>query len=142
MNWLKKFTIVFILIAVFNLVTYSIDLIIHNGRESFLFIYPTLIINVGFIYWIGFVGFSKPKLLFNVFKLIENTTETFAGDLKHKLHNAMTIEEVYKNANLTLTELATQLEFHPKTLSKYINEVHHMNFSEFLNFHRIEKVKE
>lgn len=141
--WLRRFIILFIIIHLIGLVLFSIDLLLHNGQETFEFSYPNLIINVAFIYWIGVVGFTKPKQLFQVFR-IENTPKK--GILKKvvgkKLKVAIQEDEVYKNPNLSLEQLALKIEISPRELSKYINEVHQMNFSEFLNFHRIEKVKE
>jgi len=140
LHWLKTFVWVFISIHTFALLTYIVDLSIHNGIESFEFLYPQLIVNVAYIYWIGYIGFTHPKVLFTQFKVHANTPAV-NPQLHRKLTTAIS-EEVYTNANLTLTDLATQLDVSPKELSGYINEVHHMNFSEFLNFHRVEKVKQ
>ena len=139
-SWLKRFVWVFILINIFALIIFSSDLIIHKGKETFLFIYPLLIINVAYIYWIGFIGFSKPKYLFNIFKTNRESSER-SIEIDNKLQLAMQEDELFTNANLSLTELAFKLEIHPKELSSYINEIHQMNFSEYLNIHRIEKVK-
>jgi len=142
-SWLMGFIILFIIIHIIAVLLFSIDLIIHNGQETFQFVYPILIINVVFIYWIGIIGFTKPKQLFNVFK-IENTfkKEIKKKEISEKLNRVIHENEVYKNPNLTLEQLALIIEISPRELSKYINEIHQMNFSEFLNFHRIEKIKE
>lgn len=142
-DWLKRFVVLFTIIHCIDLFLFSTDLIIHDGQETFTFLYPTLIINVVFIYWIGIIGFAKPKHLFNVFK-IENASkkEMIKREIIEKLNVALDQNEVYKNSNLTLEQLALTLEISPRELSKHINEVHQMNFSEFLNFHRIKKVKE
>lgn len=141
-GWLMGFIILFTVMHIIGLLLFSIDLIIHNGQETFQFLYPNLIINVAFIYWIGIIGFTKPKHLFNVFK-IENRAKTaiLKREITEKLNTAIHKNEVYKNPNLTLEQLALTIEISPRELSKYINEIHQMNFSEFLNFHRIEKVK-
>jgi AraC-like DNA-binding protein len=142
-GWLKGFIILFISIHIIGFFLFSIDLIIHKGQETFLFLYPSLIINVAFIYWIGIIGFTKPKHLFNAFK-IENTSkkDTIKKEIAEKLNIAINMNEVYKNPNLTLEQLALTIEISPRELSKHINEIQQMNFSEFLNSHRIEKVKE
>lgn len=140
-SWLRKFVWVFILINIFALAIFCSDLIIHKGRETFLFTYPQLIVIVAYIYWIGFIGFTKPKYLFNLFRINTESTRN-SIEIDKKLMHAIHEEEVYTNANLTLTELASQLDVPPKELSTYINEIHQMNFSEYLNFHRVEKVKQ
>lgn len=140
--WLQKFSLLFIGIAAFNLISFITDLIIHDGKESLLFIYPSLILHVGFIYWIGYIGFAKPKLLFNTFKNTNITSKDFTADFRQKLDAAINSVEIYTNPNLTLAEFASEIDSTPKQLSKYINEVHQMNFSEYLNLHRIKKVKQ
>lgn len=142
LEWLIKFTRVFLLMMLFELILFAIDLSIHNGQESFMFMYPFLIINVAFIYWIGYIGFLKPNLIINSFRL---KTEIIEGEkaqlIKQKLNHAIEVDEIYKNANLTISEFALQLQISTKELSNYINQIHDKNFSEFLNHHRIEKVK-
>ena len=141
LKWLKKFTTMFLGMMVFELCLFSVDLIIHNGQESFLFMYPSLIINVAFIYWIGYLGFVKPKRIINSFK--NNSIENNKAEIiQQKLKQAIEVDEIYKNANLTISECALYTNISSKDLSNYINEVHGVNFSEYLNFYRIEKVKE
>lgn len=140
-SWLKKFVLVFVFINLFDFIIFAIDLIIHDGKESFPFLYPQLIVNVAYIYWIGFIGFTKPKSLFNTFKMNSESVEK-SDEIGEKLNIAIKQDEQHTNANLTLTELASILEINPKDLSTHINEIHQMNFSEYLNFHRVEKVKQ
>ena len=61
--------------------------------------------------------------------------------LQKKIENAIN-NGIYTNPNLTLTDFSKIINTPSKELSKYINEVYQMNFSEFLNFHRVEKVKQ
>jgi len=143
LKWLKKLTRIFLLMMLLDLILFCIDLSIHNGQESFLFMYPSLIINVAFIYWIGYVGFIKPNHIINSYQVKTAVTENEKVKIiKQQLKKAIEIDEVYKNPNLTITELALKLDVSSKELSNYINQYHGKNFSEFLNYHRIEKVKE
>lgn len=141
MQWLNRLIVVFIIISVIKIILFAIDLIYHYGQESWLFLYPTLFMNVAFIYWIGFIGFTKPKILFNLFKINRSISDSRHLEIEQKLLEAMQKHEVFKNPSLSISSLATQLEIPVKALSHYINEIHQMNFSEFLNYHRIEKVK-
>lgn len=142
LEWLKKFTTLFLLIMLFEIILFVIDLSIHNGKESFLFMYPFLIINVAFIYWIGYIGFIKPNLIINAFKLkIDNIESEKEKLIKQKLKHVIEVDEIYKNPNLTISEFAIKLDISTKELSNYINQFHGKNFSEFLSYHRIEKVK-
>jgi AraC-like DNA-binding protein len=53
----------------------------------------------------------------------------------------MDTKEVFKNPQLSLAQLALDLDVTPKELSRHINDVHQKNFSEYLNMHRVESVK-
>jgi len=50
--------------------------------------------------------------------------------------------EVYKNSNLTLTDVALQLNTNRNIVSKAINQEFHMNFNDFVNEKRAEAVIE
>ena len=139
--WLKKFTWVFIGVSAIDTILYTSDLIINAGLESFGFYYATLLINAAFIYWIGFMGFTKSKLFFNTFKYTQDISEVPLSDIAEKLHQAIQDEKVYLNPSLTLSEMSVQLKCTPKELSKHINDVLGMNFSEYINMHRVEAVK-
>ena len=140
-KWLKTFTYVYLTVLSFNLIIYSADIIIHNGKESYLYLYPTLIVNVGFIYWIGYIGFTKPNLIINEIKSVSNSSNK-NSIIEEKLQYQIEVCEIYKSPTLTISELAKKLHLSTKELSKHINESHQMNFSEYLNYHRVHKIKE
>ncbi len=49
--------------------------------------------------------------------------------------------EVFLNPKLAMSEVAETLQISPRVLSQVINQQKGMNFSEFVNYHRIEKAK-
>lgn len=51
-------------------------------------------------------------------------------------------EKIYEDAELTLTQMAKKLKTNPSLLSKVINQGFSQNFNDFVNFYRIEAVKE
>ncbi len=51
-------------------------------------------------------------------------------------------EEIYRNPQLSLTDLAQRLGTNPRVISKVINQGFEMNFNDLINFHRVEAVKE
>ena len=140
-KWLKTFTLVYLLLLCFNLLIYTVDLVLHNGIESNFYLYPTLIVNVGFIYWIGYIGFTKPNLIINEIKSNSNSNNKNSF-IEEKLNHQIEVCEIYKNPALTLLELSKKLQLSTKELSNHINERHQMNFSEFINYHRVHKIKE
>lgn len=141
LKWLKKFTCVFISIAAVDLLLYTADLMLNGGVESFGFYYATLLINAAFIYWIGFMGFTKSKLFFTTFKYTQETPSVASSGISEKLKQAIQTEKAYLNPNLMLSDLATEMNITSKELSKHINESLGMNFSEFINFYRVQEVK-
>lgn len=141
-QWLKWFTIVFIFITVIDILLYTLDLIINSGIESFGFYYATLIINAIYIYWIGFVGFTKFKLFFNTFKYNGESPNAIYLEISDKLKHAIQIDRIHLNSNLTLAELSAKIKVSSKMISKYVNETENMNFSEYINRQRVEAVKQ
>ncbi len=61
---------------------------------------------------------------------------------KLKIIKAMQEDHQYKNPQLTLTDLANYLQTSPPILSRIINQSFEMNFNDFINFYRVEEVKE
>jgi AraC-like DNA-binding protein len=53
----------------------------------------------------------------------------------------MTIEKLYTNPELTLSDLAKRIQVHPNTLSQVINSIEQKNFYDFINHQRIEEFK-
>ncbi|WP_436515572.1 helix-turn-helix domain-containing protein [Ekhidna sp. To15] len=58
-----------------------------------------------------------------------------------KLEQLMRERKPYINASLKLSDLAAVLELNPRHLSQTINTHFKMNFSEYVNYHRIEDAK-
>jgi AraC-like DNA-binding protein len=141
-KWLKLFIRLFLVLTVSNLLFFSIDMIIHRGQETFTFLYPTLISNAIFIYWIGFIGFTNPGRFFSNPHTDEGFSESQIAGMNHKLGVAMKEKMLFRQPNFAIQQLAVELGCTPKELSKFLNEHHQMNFSEYINYHRIEYLKE
>lgn len=65
----------------------------------------------------------------------------FADECMKKLKYLMTVEKVYCDAEISLQWLAKKISITPHQLSQLINERLNRNFSDFINYHRIEEVK-
>ena len=59
---------------------------------------------------------------------------------KDKIIALFEVEEIYKNPNLTLTDLAKHLNTNRNVISKTINQGMQMNFNDFVNEKRAEAV--
>ena len=62
-------------------------------------------------------------------------------DLFKQLSTLMSEQKVFKNNELKLNELASQLDVHPNHLSQVINERAEVNFYDFVNTYRVEEFK-
>ncbi|TXT34170.1 MAG: regulatory helix-turn-helix protein AraC family [Chitinophagaceae bacterium] len=60
---------------------------------------------------------------------------------KTKLIDAMEVQKMYRDAELTLTDLATHLGTNASILSNVINRSFCMNFNDFVNQYRVNEVK-
>jgi len=68
-------------------------------------------------------------------------TPQFADECIKKLRHLMEVEKKYRDAELSLQLLAEKLSVSPHILSQILNEKLNRNFSDFINFYRIEDAK-
>ncbi len=59
---------------------------------------------------------------------------------KEKIGKAVIDNKAYENPELSLTELAQQLQTNPSLLSKMVNRGFAMNFNDFINYQRVQAV--
>jgi AraC-like DNA-binding protein len=65
-----------------------------------------------------------------------------AAELIHnQLKTEMYEKKLYENPELSLNDLANQLQVHPNVLSQVINTNEGMTFFDYINFHRVEAFK-
>lgn len=65
-----------------------------------------------------------------------------AQDLLQELKILFREKEIYTQSNLSIQMMANQLSVSPRVLSQTINDLEGKNFSEFVNYYRIQKAKE
>jgi AraC-like DNA-binding protein len=68
--------------------------------------------------------------------------ETILAEWKPKIMQLVKEEKAYEDPELSLTQVAKQLKTNPTIVSKIINQGFQLNFNDFINFYRIEAVKE
>lgn len=96
----------------------------------------SVILYLSGLMWFLNIKDEKPKPYANR-KLNLNIEE----NLKDKLHGLMQREALYKNANLTLPELAKRTGVSVPLLSQYLNDNLQKSFSTYINELRIEEAK-
>ncbi len=66
----------------------------------------------------------------------------FIATWKPKIIELLQKEKIYENAELSLSQMAKMLQTNASVLSKIINQGFDLNFNDFINYYRIEAVKE
>ncbi len=98
-----------------------------------------------FIYMVGYYGFIKPEILVGggqVNKYVKSSlSESASAALMEKLLTHMATAKPYANSELKLGQLASQIDITPHHLSQLINESRKQNFSDFINYYRINHAK-
>ncbi|WP_027391694.1 MULTISPECIES: helix-turn-helix domain-containing protein [Aquimarina] len=139
-EWFSTFSWMFIVFIILNLL-HQIIAVLFNLEDSGEFYYVILVLNSIYIYWIGFIGFTKSNLLFKTFCLKDHKEEETDIALRNSIAYYMKTEEIFTNQNLKVSDLASLLSISEKELSLYIHDTYHMSFNDFINTYRIEKVK-
>lgn len=152
LEWLRKLVIVFgIIWTVLIVIT-----VIHHVFNLFSMVFCTdslfLALSV-FVILIGYFGL-KQKIIFGTefieHKLISEEKLKYSGStLKEdeaakyteQLVEYMRLEKPYLNPELTLTQLASEINISTHHLSQIINENFNLNFFEYINQFRVEEVK-
>lgn len=73
---------------------------------------------------------------------IQTPDSSVPPEWKEKLEKAMVMEKLYRNPELTLSDLASHMGTNPSFLSKTINRSFGKNFNDFVNQYRVLEVKE
>ena len=149
LNWIKRiiksFLVYFSLVLLVLLVDLVIYKTINDGSYFYFtrFYYYPFFIGIAIItYWIGLEGFSRrndPELTIK--------TTINAEDLERlkriskKLENAMEIDQLYKDPELSLSSIAEQLNIKPYLISKSLSEIYNKRFNDFVNEYRVKEVQ-
>ena len=151
--WLRK------LVYIFGIIWTALIVItvIHHVFNLFSMIFCTdgLFLSLSvFVILIGYFGL-KQRVIFNVDNeneqiFVEETkvkyansrlTEAEANQFVGKLNNFMVLKKPFLNPNLTLQQLASELEISTHYLSQIINEKFNLNFFDYINQFRVEEFK-
>lgn len=140
-TWLLKFSWVFAFMILLNLIHQIIAVLFHL-EDSGEYYYLILVLNSIYIYWLGFIGYTKSNLLFKTYALKQEETALIQEHpLKAPLTHLMQEKEVFTNQNLKVIDLAALLDVQEKELSLFIHENFGKSFTDYINDYRIEKVK-
>lgn len=111
------------------------------------FFYETLLFKIVILFMLmalGVIGFYIYKK--RPFKKQEKYKDShlnphFAEECIRKLKHLMEVEKAYLDADISLLSLAEKLSITSRVLSQILNEKMDRNFSDFINFYRVEEAK-
>lgn len=159
LTWIQRFLAAFLLLLIIRLLYFIINPEWENFGSKYWYYVAFSIL----FYYIAVSGYAHAiKLAIHFpdeqltkglihkggFARVENPLETeeelsaitYDESLKNKIEVLMEREEIFKNAELTLFDLATMLDTHPKKISMVINRGFEMNFNDFVNAYRTKAV--
>lgn len=85
---------------------------------------------------------NDAEVISNLDSGIQVNDSSVPPEWKEKLEMVMLMEKLYRNPELTLSDLAIHLGTNPSFLSKIINRSFEKNFNDFVNQYRVLEVKE
>lgn len=94
--------------------------------------------NTDKIYEESIANITKPRAIQKRYAK-SGLNEEMASEIYNQLTDLMNKEGIYKNEDLTLSELAKTLKIHPNHLSQVINEQEGKNFYNYINANRIKE---
>jgi len=105
---------------------------------------PIRIFLSAYFLYIGIKGLKQYRVTFKEDNhTVDNDEKTVPSDeLKQKIINAMTTNELFLDSELTVHKLAKTINSNSKYISNIINTELNQNFAAFINTYRIEKAKD
>ena len=147
LNWIRNFLVIYVGLfllsnLLFKVVNRFVDL---TWTDSWWWFFA----NALAVFFVGIRGYfstseSIEKIEAESLKtgVIEPQLGEDYGSLSNDLVHIMSETKPYLNADLTLSDLASELEVGQNKLSAYINRELGKNFNDFINEYRVEAVKE
>lgn len=149
-RWIQNFLLAFYSLLIIRIVFFfSNPQWVNFGSHFWYFISFALI-----VYYISISGYAEALKSSSVLlKKVDNTPiipelekpmmSSFDVDKwKTQLIVLLEKQKMYENSQLTLSDIAQQLNTNTKTISSVVNGGFDMNFNDFINHYRIEAVKE
>lgn len=168
LNWLQHFIIATAILAGIAGALHFIPVdkkTVLIGLSDGIYDDITLLAVTVFVYGIGYMGLHQPEVFVRPLTMetkqnSKSKNGTFFSDVIHKkyqksglgdkqaeqytrkLIRVMEQEKVYRNSELTLDDLARELDISSHNLTEVINRYIGKNFYDFVNTYRVENVKQ
>lgn len=155
-KWIQNFMVAFLVILILRGVFFfTNDVWREFGGQfwhyiSFSFVFYYISIN-GYANAVRVSALSEMNdIEVDVFENLEsesNEKETSTDlsdieEMKSKILKLITEKRIFENPKLTLSDVSKELGVTTKTISNTVNSGFNLNFNDFINFHRIEALKQ
>ncbi len=142
-NLLVALTIGMAIVTLFSLVN---DWLFELSYRQFWFSYFSVAV---LIYYLSIAGYTAAPPLPLRLRFIpepspepDTTADPEVLEWKRRIERYLEEQRSYLNSNLTLQEMAQDLQTNPSVLSRAINQGFRQNFNDLINAYRVEAVKE
>ncbi len=145
LRWLRVPVMLYSIFFTFWLVLRVVDVTRFDDRLPMAPYYPLLLFLSFSTYWIGTKGYLETQAQTSGFshsgegQPATSDEDPRLGPIFMRVENLMTKELVYRENDLSLTELARLLAVNPRLLSRAINTRAKVNFHDYVNRYRVEE---
>ena len=139
-KWLNRILKAYRYLSLFILLAGLVEFYFFDYAFRRISDFPVFIALAIVTYWLGLEGFARRKLPLPLYRKPKKEPEAY-HPIKTSVHKLMQEQEFYKNPNLSLPMLASELDIPPYQLTQYFNEIEKKNFNDFVNIYRVEAVK-
>lgn len=144
-KWMKSLFVCMLVLGIAWAITTIYPVVVKANSSNYY--YPIEVLQVLFIYWLGITGFYRIKVVHvesqnrsnAYFESIDSDT---LQNCEEALIKAMEQDKLYLDTDLNVSKLASHIRVNQKTLSAVLNQHMQKGFSEFVNYYRIEEVKQ
>ena len=141
-NWLRKLSLLFILLTILFLLISGYCLVVHSYTIVGNFIYTILLACIVFL--VANQAIRDPQILTPNFTFKYkglSLDQQWSNTIREKLIVLFETEKIFTNPDIKLQHIAQQLDTKPYLISRLINLEFGLSFSEYLNHYRIEEFK-
>jgi AraC-like DNA-binding protein len=147
--WIKRIIRSYLVYFSFALIILLIDLLVYKSGNSGSYFYFTRFYYYPFFigiavltYWIGLEGFSRrndPEL--SIKTTISSEELERLKIISEKLKVAMDDDKLFKDQELSVNNLAKQLDIKPYLISRCLSEIYNKRFNDYINEYRVKEVQ-
>lgn len=147
LHWLRRLLILFALLWISWIPYVLVDFLFFDYRLDFPAYYPLYVLIAVMYVWIGVEAFLRPEyIILETREKKEPASSNGQAPSEEVQQQAQWLRDqmahnlFYLNAELSLQNLAEDLDLHPHALSRIINQGIGTNFSDFINEYRVREV--